>query len=578
MVIKSLNTGRILDTTGQEITFSLDNPIFADDRMPVAVSTGIEFSLTGLNKEEFGFVDAMMFSPGVQNLPVVIIFEGIEVFSGVLEFDEYSDGTLKYSFVEKSAQDALKGKIYEIQCESYKDMRMNELCESARSGELPDFGLPMIVRKANVAKFEYFTASADPECSAIDKYANWLYTIAPFFIPAVKIDYLLGKILPNVTFPKEASDIIKRLAILGLYKPETWRRERYGAPIICAGFLSWMEEINVAESLPDISNADLIINILKMFCASIFHNGNEYSIRLNKDILSSSDFIDWSGKVAELYSIVVGEEATYTLHYANSETQSFSPSMPDQADEETCMPDSLQICPTYEDMLAKFASTEEYINVKIAGTEHIYSGRSLTANLHPDTVIPIMDMVYQAHMDEIKTTDTDDKGNNYDVTIEFRCPKTIPANVAFTQPFLGGNTLILRGVSPIIEVPAMDSNRSSDTYVGLLMNHNYFDSGNYYSTIIPFQESGKEIANDLSITIGGEKGLYNRFHKDFAEWYIKKKNTVKADIILSPSDVANLRLWQKIMIYNRLFLIKTMELTFSDKTDLVFANAEFIEV
>lgn len=32
------------------------------------------------------------------------------------------------------------------------------------------------------------------------------------------------------------------------------------------------------------------------------------------------------------------------------------------------------------------------------------------------------------------------------------------------------------------------------------------------------------------------------------------------------------------MIYNRLFLIKTIELTISDKADIAFANVEFIEV
>ena len=47
LLIKSLESGRTLDITpGQEITLTLENPLFADDRMPVAVSTGIEFPLS----------------------------------------------------------------------------------------------------------------------------------------------------------------------------------------------------------------------------------------------------------------------------------------------------------------------------------------------------------------------------------------------------------------------------------------------------------------------------------------------------------------------------------------------------
>lgn len=113
----------------------------------------------------------------------------------------------------------------------------------------------------------------------------------------------------------------------------------------------------------------------------------------------------------------------------------------------------------------------------------------------------------------------------------------------------------------------------------MLRNHNFFDQGNYFTKPIPYVDGGTEMSdNTYSIAIGGEKGLYEQFHKDFAEWSMRKKDTIKADVFLSPTDVANLRLWRKIMIYNRLFLIKTIELTISDKADIAFANVEFIEV
>lgn len=83
--------------------------------------------------------------------------------------------------------------------------------------------------------------------------------------------------------------------------------------------------------------------------------------------------------------------------------------------------------------------------------------------------------------------------------------------------------------------------------------------------------------NSLSIAIGGAQGLYERFHKTFAEWRTKKKSTIKAELFLTPSDVINLQLWKKRMLHNRLFLIKSIELTLSDEVDIIFANAEFVE-
>lgn len=157
MLIKSLNTGRILEhAPNQEIVITVDNPLFEDDRMPIAVSTGIEFLLSEVNRTEFGFIDAMMLAPTVQKLPVAIIIAGIEVFIGELQFDEFSDGQLKYTFTEISADDNLTGKIHEIEsAQNYDNINMAELVQNAREGRYPDFGLPQIIRKANSAKIEY---------------------------------------------------------------------------------------------------------------------------------------------------------------------------------------------------------------------------------------------------------------------------------------------------------------------------------------------------------------------------------------------------------------------------------------
>ncbi len=46
-MIQFRSEGIILDVQpDQDVTFTLDNPIFEDDRVPVAVSTNVEFKLS----------------------------------------------------------------------------------------------------------------------------------------------------------------------------------------------------------------------------------------------------------------------------------------------------------------------------------------------------------------------------------------------------------------------------------------------------------------------------------------------------------------------------------------------------
>ncbi len=520
-----------------------------------------------------------MLAPAVQEMPVAILLAGVEIFIGIIQFDEFSDSTLKYTFVGKAPTEAMDGKIHEIKCENYEGEGLFTLSILARYNILPDWGMPMIVRKENVAKFEYWNGSTEPQCSATDKYANWLCVNAPFVIPAVRVNYILNKICSGLSFPDSIVEYIDHLAILGTYKPETWRNEQYGVPLAFGEYSEGhLTDFNVADSLPDMKKTDFLSNILKMFCATIFSDGDKYTIRLNKDILSDANFIDWTDKVAEVYSIVCGQSSKYSVKYANVETQTFNPSKQDKSDEEIGEAKSISTCSTYGEMLSIFKNSNTYVNARIKDTGHIYSGKSMIANLHPDINIPMMDMVYQAGAEE-ETIGSDAEGaDNYEISIDFSCPRTIPANVTYTKPIALVDPILLQGVSPVIDLPAMDNNRSSEVIIGLLFEHNFIDQGNYYSLIWPYSSPAEERKNSLSIAMGGQNGLFTRFHRPFGQWYTKKKDTIKADVFLSPADIANLRLWQKIMIYNRLFLIKTIEITVSDETDVVFANAEFIEV
>ena len=595
LLIKSLESGRTLDITpGQEITLTLENPLFADDRMPVAVSTGIEFPLSPTNKVEFRFVDVMMIPPAVQKIPAAIIFEGFELFSGELQFDEFSDQTLKYTFVGADATEAFSGNIHEIASRDYSGMAMSTFVQNARKGDYPDIGLPMIVRKANSAKIEYPTAAGEAECSSIDKYANYLYTDTPYIIPAIKAAYLLEKIHPRLIFPSQIQDYLDRMAILGTYKPEAWQNDRYGIPYTTPSrnnpYIG--DGFNAAEALPEMTNAEFIANILKMFCATIFPEKGYYDVRTNSSILQDKTFIDWTQKVSDIYAIVAGEAGSYSLEYANGE-QNYDPAKEEEFDEELAQ--SIYSASNYEELISKFRTSDNYVDVRVTFSGNVYSGKAVKAYLYwsrppgvmgkpifnkTETSIPLIDIVFQANVNKIELSEGGGDGQNYENNIGFICTPCIPANVA-TFIYTGSTNaqVTLRAMAPVVDIPTVGGNRPSDVYIGLLIENNFFDQGNYFTRPEPYIDGGTEMANTrYSIAIGGTNGLYAKFHETFAQWQVKKKDSVKADVVLSPADIAQFKLWRKIMLYNRLFLIKTMEITLSDKATVAFANAEFVEV
>lgn len=603
--IKSLATGTFLDLTpGQQATFTIENPMFSDDHLPLSVSTGIEFPVTPTNMAEFGFVDVMMLSPQSPKVRAVFILAGIEIFTGELKFNEFSDGALKYNFVGTIAtgQINLSGKIYEIQSELYHDIDVDIFLGRAWNGAYEDFRLPMIVRKPNVSKIEYETPSAGAEVSIADKYANHLYSPHGEFVPAVKVGYLLNKILPNVSLPSEITPYLQVLAIIGTYKPERWWT--YNRPTIpsfydLSGSLAtgpYCDNVRIAETLPDMTCADFVTNILKMFCATVFSGG---IIKTNKSIINDTSFVDWTERVSKIYSVVAGEAGSYSLEYAN-ENEGYTPHQEDDFGQSDISEDVVT-CSSYSEMISgEFLVSDEYVNVQIETTKNIYSGKRVRARLgyfppfgsepifrnEGDRDLATMDIIYQAGLDKVTIGETSDNSSSYDKSIGFHCVKCIPSYFSRPTGLDGRDEVLhfdpepypLRCMTPVIDFPAMGEERPSTVYIGLLYEHNMLDQGVYFTNQVPFvQQNFSTPTTPVPISIGGTNGLFEKFHRAFAEWITRKHDPIKADVFLEPADIVNLALWQKKMIHNRLFFIKSMELTIFDEADIAFANTEFID-
>lgn len=588
------SAGEILDIAPQqEVSLTFDNPFFESDRIPVALSTPIEFPITPQICRVFQFTPAMLMEPGVKKIPAELLMSGIVICTGTLIFDEYSEDGLSYTFIGAEFEEVAAGKLTDIEFPAYEDTGFSALVKDARSVAFWDFGLPQIMRKDYAGTSEYRTSTDRyPDCSVMDKYANWLGTNYPFVVPAVRVSLILESIIPDVDISGyDLNRLLDKLAILGTYKNKNVhsrygvvgtaypnRAGAYDPPTRCT--------LDLADSMPDMSNADFISNLLKMTCSTLFCLGRSYYIWPNKDILASQTHVDWSEKVSDTYSCTSDEGQGYSLTFqsAGDSYKETNPDDPEQIENATAIPEVHSMT----EALDKICNSDQLISVKHVPTGDIISGWRQSVYLYYKprggwhsykTIVPLSDVAHQAGFDQ-KDIDAGPEAQKYDCSIAFQVPRCVPTAVYYTSNVLpdGGIEEIvgLHSVTPVIDLPGIGGARPDTVYIGLLLDNNFVDKGIYFTRPTYLIDPGSEMTSTLSLAIDGPNGLYETFHKTFAEWLREPKNPRKVDLNLSPGDIANLKLWRKYLMYNRTWLIKSLEITLNTSTDPITSTAEIV--
>ncbi len=604
MNIISLNTGTSFDTfPEQEIVISLDNPMFQEDHLPTSISTTIEFPKTLRNKQEFSYIESLMELPQKKELPVSIMIAGIEIFTGILRFESVSEESLDYTFIGHNSEEFLSGFIYEIPSTPISAYPSSiQFLEDARSGRNPEVALPQLIRQTYITSMEYNRGDKyprghivapdythpwepnkkgyplGPDCSPNAKFANFLYTNAPSIIPVIRVGFLLGKIIPKVQISSQIRTYTDRLGIVAMAQCEA------------------SDPDTPTSMLPDMSNSEFVSNILRMFCATIYLDGTTYRMIPNQEVIAELPSLNWSDRISDTFSIGCDQEYTYSISYANEEDKDELREPGSIETDDT--PLEIPQCESLTDLMGKIAQQEEFVPFKDPITGNIYSGKSFQARLRivydqfpnrrdaifrtDTTTIPMIDIPSQAAI-KSKTLGTEGRDTTeFANDITFHCIPCVPTIVAqYYDEHPDGTpkkTMIpMQSVSGIIDPKQAGGPRSKTAYIGLVFGINIIDQGNYFTQAIPDKSSGIEIRNpDYSIGITGPQGLYEKFHRHFAEWLVKKHSTLSIEIFLHPVEVAHLRLWQKIQIGNHLYFIKSIEFSISTKANIVLANADLI--
>ena len=560
-----------------EFEIEMENPMLDDSHIPVAYSTSIAFLPTAKNKIVFGYLAAMYREPDVKKLSVSIHASGIPLFWGVLEYESIEDGKLNYTFAGRDLENEWCGYIHnlshlsriEISRDNYSLMQFDGRLKMIQEGYeewIQDFEIPMIVGEENIADVEYTKNNIGVDCVEYKiKYHNYhWYPIVSVISPAVKVSCVLSEAFKNISISEDIQTLYNALAILGLHRSKQ----------LCPLYGMQQTEkhkllLDVADSLPECTVLDLVTNVAKLFCATIFRDGSSFVLKTNKEVLSNSTIMDWTDKVSDDYNLSQEDESSYSFGYANDDDENTYTTESESSNTED---GSIVDVDTMLDVVQTVKDSADYVAVRNLTTGDMYSGKKMTITTATNAqyTLPYMDMLlHKLH----KVESDESKESSYDNTMDFKSVRCIPV----TSIDNASPTFTLHQVCPIVTFPAAEDNRPSDLWIGTLINGQLVDKGCCFERPTSTSQPNITEIRDVNLSLDPTV-LYRRYHRHFAEWLAEDRRIITTDVHLTLQEISELRLYQKVLICGQAFLIKKITHTFMANTHFVASRAELIEV
>lgn len=559
-----------------EFEIEMENPMLDDTHIPIAYSTSIAFLPTAKNKSVFGYLAAMYREPDVKQLSVSILAGGIPLFWGRLEYDSVEDGKLNYTFAGRDLEDEWGGYIHKLthlsrievnRGNSYIQQFDQHLryIQDGKAEFIKDFEIPMIVGEENITDVEYTKNDIEAEkVEYIVKYHNYYWApMMSVVTPAVKVASILSEAFKNVSISENISTLYGAIAILGLHRSKQ----------LCALYgLQQTDDhkllLDVADMLPECTVLDLATNITRLFCASIFREGQSFALKTNREVLADNTIIDWTDKVSDEYSLSREEESSYSFGYSNDDSKN---TYTTESESSGTVSGSIVDVGTMLEVIQTIENSSDYVAVRNLATGDMYSGKKMTVTTATNSqyTLPYMDMLlHKLH----KVASDDEKENSFDNSVDFKCVRCIPATSVYDL----SPSITLHQVCPIIKFPAAEDERSSDIWIGTLINNQLVDKGVYFErpTSTIHSNTGELANSNLSLD---PNVLYRRYHRPFAEWISHNRRVITTCVNLSLLEISTLRLYHKVMLHNQTFLIKKITHTFSSNTNNIETQVELIE-
>lgn len=548
----------------QEVSLSLENALFSSDHIPVAWTTDVELPISTTNSRLFGYPNAMLFTGQRREINATMYINGIPVILGKLKLTGKSDDMLQASFVGVSVEDSLVGGLKDAPFNKWEfgsallgqRSLLDEIMTGAANNTREDFALPLMVRESEKDTADNFTETE----SFGRKYVN--SPRCNFVVPVVKLKYILQTVFADCKIDKAYSDYFGKIGIIAPYR-------KNAASTIEGDFnlphnnsnTSINFVLDLADAMPDVLVADFVKNMLAAFCATIFIFRGEKQMISNKAIIQATEFADWSAKISD--DIEQEFELGHSYEYGFSGIS------------DTDITETINDCAEIKDCFGAVDNTV----VRCAATGDIYRKIQrpyISGNGSQTFYNNGLEMIRQEAM--IPKEAPDKSLETFSATTNWVPVKCIPYVFRYTHD----STMVYwhDGVMlPIVDIPTVGGARPSTIQFGLLESGfvgqyvpqvQLTSNGNIGGTLGLFYSSLS------SLNLLGTFGLYERYHKDFETWLAKDKSITRTAVNLSATDIANLKIWKKVLLYNQLYFIKTLSIILNTSTDKITSEAELI--
>jgi hypothetical protein len=569
-----------------EFSLEMENPIFSSDTMPAAFSTQITFAPTEKNCSALNYIAAMMLAPEVKSLKATLYFNGFPLMEGKLIYESIEEGELNYTFTGIDYSVDFNQKICDLPhvIESLRQVPINKSVQ-ATIGDWISGNLDTDHSYAPVMIDQAYTETFDFSAKDVArKYINYPYDDSGenrVEMPVFPLAEILAPVLSReraLELERNVFLFYRPLCIVGQYRLSAKKE---------IGNQNQGARVDLASYLPDVTFLDLIKVLCGVFCSHIYQSGQKLLMVKADTILSSSNTtIRLDEKVSDSFSSGFEAGKKYVLGWSGDVSNTYSI---DNLELDIADGDVIPQTGNLRDIvLAKDydpvhpypdENTEGYAAVHHSRTGQIFSVKKDGSNTPRRYLI---DAIYLRHEDY--------SSGAAEETCEVRIPgapvKTVPINIPHIIPDNPGDTdrapFQAYRIAPVITIPDK-SERGTDILIGFYGDGQLSDLGividpyniDHRYDIIPTQATDKEILNRISLS---PTDLFEAYHKRFAAWMARDRQTVTVALNLTPAEIASWRLYNRFYFRGRTWLCKKLTVTFAAGVDRMESEGEFVEL
>lgn len=537
-----------------EFEIEMSNPLLEGDWIPVAFSTSIAFPPSATNRSVFGYLPAMMLPPTILRVGAYIFCSGVQLLSGTLVYDSVDeDGNLLYTFTEREVDDSLNKKIWQLNLPHSQTTSephlptADQLAANVRAGSVSGVGAPMLF---------------DPD-GAVTKFHNLPgHDTDTRFTPCVSVQRLLNAVSAFNLDSNGAIYSLGSIYVLGLHKDFSGNIKGYG------------DYLSIAKTLPDVTLLDVMKEVCKMLCSTIYKNGDGYAL-VNFRLIGYYVTLDWDAKVCDTFSLSVEPAQGYKFGWPKEENdnEGIPSSAVTTVNTLKGVLDARQYgeyVPVYHDGILTIHGGDPF-----PGTFDTFSVPSDYVNLGLHETVQVCEIlnVYD------EPVDTEINGTAVDNQMSADLIRNVPCHYELEEwdeddSYPQGGTWIsvadVYRMAGLVSFPADGDDRDSKIIFGL------FENGQMVGKGYRMSDAGA----DQRIGSGYNLAAYNLadLHQKYQEWLAKYRQVISVDLNLSLNDISSFRFWHTVMIRSRIFIVKRLTLRISARRDGILSSAELISM